>query len=348
MNHVIDTDDLLQEVSPETPCGGVLEYDPDFVAMEQASRGKAEQQIGDSVVPAEAADWPTVKSKALDLFTRTKDLRAGVLLTQALVSVDGLVGLHDGLALVAGLIERYWDDVHPNLDPDDGDDPMMRVNTLLNLCDPDMMLRTVRDAELAGAKGLGRYSFRDYLVAEGKLAPPSDPETSPATMPGIVAAFTGCDLEALQERAEAVNQAVDLVALIESGLMMKVGAKHAVGFDPLADLLKGMNELLSEQVARRTGSSSEGAAGGNAGKSATGEINTREDVIRVLDRACDYFHRNEPSSPVPLLLKRAKGLVSKEFLDIIRDLAPGSVPEVEKIRGPESGTGAPPRPPASE
>jgi type VI secretion system protein ImpA len=73
------------------------------------------------------------------------------------------------------------------------------------------------------------------------------------------------------------------------------------------------------------------AAGGAARQS--GEIESREDVIRVLDKCCDYYKRYEPSSPIPLLLQRAKRLVSKDFLELVQDLAPGGVSEVKSIGG---------------
>ncbi|MBE0617668.1 MAG: hypothetical protein IH608_07060 [Proteobacteria bacterium] len=66
-------------------------------------------------------------------------------------------------------------------------------------------------------------------------------------------------------------------------------------------------------------------------------MRSREDVVHLLDKVCDYFRRNEPSSPVPLLLERAKRLVSKSFLEIVRDLAPDGVAQVELIRGPGGG-----------
>ena len=62
---------------------------------------------------------------------------------------------------------------------------------------------------------------------------------------------------------------------------------------------------------------------------------SREDVVRLLDRACDYFKRYEPSSPVPLLLRRAKRLITKDFLEIIKDMAPGGLSEVKSIGGIE-------------
>ena len=47
-----------------------------------------------------------------------------------------------------------------------------------------------------------------------------------------------------------------------------------------------------------------------------------------------YYERHEPSSPVPLLLKRAKRLVAKDFMEILRDLAPDGVDQAERISGP--------------
>jgi len=67
-----------------------------------------------------------------------------------------------------------------------------------------------------------------------------------------------------------------------------------------------------------------------------GAVSSREDVVRLLDRMCDYFERHEPSSPIPLLLKRCKRLVSANFLDIVRDVAPDAVSQVENLRGRES------------
>ena len=53
-----------------------------------------------------------------------------------------------------------------------------------------------------------------------------------------------------------------------------------------------------------------------------GAIRSRQDAIRALDAVAEFFRRNEPSSPVPLFLERAKRLVSKSFLEVLADIAP--------------------------
>jgi type VI secretion system protein ImpA len=76
-------------------------------------------------------------------------------------------------------------------------------------------------------------------------------------------------------------------------------------------------------------------AGTGSGVFVPGEIRSRAEVIRALDALCGYYDRHEPSSPVPMLLRRAQRLVHMSFVDIMKDLAPGAMSDIEKIRGPE-------------
>jgi type VI secretion system protein ImpA len=73
----------------------------------------------------------------------------------------------------------------------------------------------------------------------------------------------------------------------------------------------------------------------SSGDSARGVIRNSTDVLAALQRICDYYKKSEPSSPVPLLLQRAARLVNKDFMDILRDLAPAGVTEAEVIGGLE-------------
>jgi type VI secretion system protein ImpA len=81
-------------------------------------------------------------------------------------------------------------------------------------------------------------------------------------------------------------------------------------------------------------SPSEMAAETTSGRAPShGAIASREDAIRALDRVCEWMDRNEPSHPAPLLIRRAKRLISKNFIEIIRDLAPDGLSQVEKLAG---------------
>jgi type VI secretion system protein ImpA len=160
-----------------------------------------------------------------------------------------------------------------------------------------------------------------------------------------------CSVEDLQQTAQSVNNAIDNVSAIDAYFTDQVGAANAPDLNPLVRALKEAQQVLSDRLSRRgvndpalaeeaaAGEATDAEGGAVAGQSVVavrvGEINSREDVTRMLNKLCDYYAKHEPSSPIPLLLQRAKRLVPKTFLDIMRDLAPDGVPQVEMIRGPE-------------
>ncbi len=337
---VIDVDQLLQELSEETPCGEDLEYDTAFSEMERAAVGKPDQEIGETVVAAEEPDWRQLKNNALEVLSRSKDLRAAIYLARALVKTDGHIGLSEVLGLLRGLLEKYWDTVHPQLDPDDDNDPTMRLNTMATLTDADAMINNVRAATLVSSRGLGTFSHRDCMIASGNLQqPPGSGEDAPS-MTAIDAAFMDCELEELIATSDAVGLSIEHVPAIDAFLTEKLGAGNSPDLSDLTTELKAIKDILSERLMRRGVSDEqaeaedgeEGAAGG-ASSPITGEIQSREDVIRLLGKISDYFLRNEPSSPVPLLMHRAKRLVTMNFLEILRDMAPDGLPQAQSIHG---------------
>lgn len=343
----IDVDALLEGVSAELPCGEDLEYDPDFGELERATQGKPEQTMGDTTVPAEDPDWSDVDKRAVALLSRTKDLRVALYLAQAELHTSGLVGFADSLRLVRNLIEQYWDTVHPQLDADDDNDPTLRVNTIMSLCDEDTVLRSLREAPLVTSRAFGKVSYRDIAVANGEIAPVDGAEGGGLDAAGVNAAFMDCDVEALQATAAAAQEAVEQATAIEDQVTSQVGANDAPNLEDFRSAMQPIQRIFMEKLEQRgvgsgaaangedspsTDASGQPGAGGAPAASA-GQIASRDDVVRALDKICQYYERNEPSSPVPLLLRRAKRLVTKSFMDILRDLAPDGVAQAEKIGG---------------
>ena len=62
-------------------------------------------------------------------------------------------------------------------------------------------------------------------------------------------------------------------------------------------------------------------------------VSTRADALRLLDLVADYYQRYEPSSPLPFLLDRARRLADKNFLDILRDMAPEGLGQAQTVIG---------------
>jgi len=97
------------------------------------------------------------------------------------------------------------------------------------------------------------------------------------------------------------------------------------------------SDAPEEEFAGSEASNGGAARGGSGGQAISGEIRSREDVLRTIDKICEYYERYEPSSPLPMLLKRAKRLATKSFLDILEDLTPEGLSQARMIGGVEQG-----------
>ncbi len=345
---IVDVDVLLQEVEAGMPCGPNLEYDPLFLELEQNALGKPEVQYGSTIVPAVPPEWKLVKKQAFELLGRSRDLRVAMLLLRALLALHAIPGFAAGIRLIERLVEERWDSVHPQLDPDDDNDPTLRVNSLATLLDAAGIVRDLKDTAFIQLPNLGPLSVRVLEVSSGEAAPAAG--QSPIAQNSIDAALDDVRPEALREAANAVNEAHDSVANLEAVLTRQVGATNALDLGVLKRQLRRMRDVLAPHLPQTeeletmldTVATEEAAPdAGHAARPAaaapiSGEINSRADVVRMLDKILAYYQRNEPSSPVPMLIERAKRLAPKNFFEIMEELAPESVSQLKILRGPEA------------
>jgi type VI secretion system protein ImpA len=322
----LDLETLLAPISGDAACGPDLEYDPAFQAMLEAGAGKPERQYGDKVYPAEPPNWPLVQEHAVELAARTRDLRVAVWLARSGARLRGLSGAVEGLRLVQGLVERHWDHVHPPLDASDNNDPTARVMALTALADPGAGLGDLRAAGLTAKRGA--LTVRDIELALGPADPM--PGESVPTEDGVLQAVAASLAEA-SDLGAAMQAGYDAAQALAGSLERHLEASQSPDLVPLKKVLQrvadaGRKAVGDSGVAEATGAST-------AAPRAAGAINSREDASRALERVCEWIERNEPSNPAPLLIRRAQRLMSKSFIDIIRDLAPDGLKEVEKLAG---------------
>ena len=331
---VIDVNRLLQPITDVAPCGENLEYDAAFGELERIAKGKEEKRSGAEIIPAEEPKWPDVAEAADGLLKRTHDLRVMAHLTHAALYVDGFAGLAAGLRVAHGWLQTFWDSVYPQLDKEDNNDPTLRINSLAALDSREGIVRSMARVPLVVSRAAGRYNLRDIRLSKGEVAPVAPEKKPDAAL--IDAAFADTDAAQLTAAAEAVREATTALDAIIALLRERVGA----GAPTMANLtkeLRALQVLLNQQLEKK-GVAVAGAGAGAAGQAQApppppGGIRNREDAIRILEDVSDYFRKNEPSSPVPLLLQRAKRLVSKDFMEILRDLTPKGVSEAEAIGG---------------
>jgi len=316
-------------------CGDDLEYDPAFLELDQAAAGKPETQFA----PAEPPQWPQVLELAEGLQGRTRDLRVALMWGRAELNIEGLEALAPTLRLIHGLLDRFWDEVHPRNDPDDGD-TFARLSVLGTLDKLDGFLGDVRQVPVLNDRRLGGLRIREIEIGLDRLAPrPDESARTTAQVQGLLA-----DLPELADRLRAC-QVESLAAIKELQRVMndRFGMELAVDLRSLRGMVEALKLVLPEPVGEE-GSTEDGSAtsdqpdnGAGRGGARRGgglqSVESREDAIKAIQLICAYLERSEPTNPAQLLLRRAESLIDKSFLQLVRDLAPDAVGEVARIMG---------------
>lgn len=343
---ISDVDAYVEPLGEDEPCGPDLEYDPEFLEFNQTCTSKPEEQYGDTITAEVPPEWKIVLQQARQLLERTRDLRICIPFTRALLYMQGLSGLAVGLNLIERLLEQHWLSVHPQLDPDDNYDPMMRVNILATLCDGTVLIRDIKDAAMLSSRVHGRVILRDIDIATGETEVAED--VAKPSLALIEAAFLEADLDEVKALHVSLISSCHSIARIEEVLTDNVGAAQSLNLAPLLKLVERARKYVAERLQLRTGgkgalagadqtTDAVGADGAPAGPRHD-RIADRDDVLRALEKICLYYEQNEPSSPVPLLLIRAQRLVTKNFLEIMEDLAPDGLNQVYSVSGTQSAS----------
>jgi type VI secretion system protein ImpA len=338
---MINAEELLEPISADAPCGEDLSYDVSLQELETMARGKEETQFS----AAEAPDWKKLLARCLELFGRSKDLRIVMTLAVASMELDGLAGFREILVLVNGLVQRYWPTVYPLLDPSDDNDPLQRMNIVATLAtpigtygDPLRILERLRALPLCNSVQMGRFSLGDILRAEtGAAAQGDKPATTPAQ---IDSGFQDTRPEELSETLRLLDGCISAVRSIDESITNTVGASKAPDLTPLSGELSVMRSKVAPHVKSTDVTAVEAAVpagetqtSGTVPVSLEGEIRSTDDVVKLLDKICQYYARAEPSSPVPLILRRASRLAGKDFMQILSDLSPDAIPQVRTVTG---------------
>lgn len=340
---MVDFERFVEPIAGEFPCGPDCEYDNEFLALSQAVVGKPEQQFGDTVIPAVPPDWRQVDTMAQSLLTRTKDLRIVAWLTLANTQLNGLSAFAGGLKLMVTLCERYWDEVHPRIEVDGDTDPYLRMNAISaftggsEFSGEDQILQALRGSVLT--KAPVSLTYRDLELSFSKTpdATYSLVQLESILNDAVAAGNTNVLLvQAAWQSYQALRKLVDeRVTTGDAPDMERLG----MVLKPVAEGIERMNSSSSahgadggNDEASENGVSEAGAIGVSRG-GISGQVSSREDARRALERVCEYLERHEPSNPASLFARRAQRMLDMSFLDIMRELSPDSMNQLETLTG---------------
>ncbi len=307
---VIDIEALLSPIAGENPAGESLQYSGVHDQIREARRSEDPLAQGDWQREIKGADWQEVVRLSTEALTeRSKDLQISAWLAEAIVRTSGFPGLRDGLKLVRGMQERFWENLYPEIE--DGD-LEARANAIALLDRQSAM--AIQEVPVTRSPA---YSFLQWeSVKASGTAPAADgsPGASPEgqiTLEDFVKA-RGATRRAFYEQLLGVlNECWSEFEALDRVMDEKFG-RQTPGMGELKKSLDRLRDWADKTTKeKRLEEPEAGVSGpedGGAGEAASGPagaVRGRQDALRRLAEVADYFRRTEPHSPVSYLVQRA-------------------------------------------
>ncbi|MEO7493490.1 MAG: type VI secretion system protein TssA [Massilia sp.] len=325
-------DQLLAPISDASPCGEDLAFSSELDAI-----GKARQaddpsiEQGAWVTTLKEADFKFVAARCAKLIeTNSKDLRLAVWLAEASAKTGGLRPLGDSLMLIAGLCDRYWEQMYPLPDEDSVE---QRVG---NLCWIAARVPALVHA-VALTEGAGNaYSFNDFTSARTR---PADAEPGP-DLDAAKRRSSGKFYQSLMDDARYCGEAL---AELERVIDLRLGA-DGPGFSVARDALQDVSFFVAPLLPQADAPAVDAVAASESpaakpAPAATGPIQSRAQALTQLRLVAEFFRRTEPHSPVAYLADKVAGW-GEQTLDVwlrgvVKD--PAAIAQLEELLGLQTG-----------
>jgi len=317
---------LLNPIPGDNPSGKTLRYDPVYDRIREARREEDVLPQGDWSREVKKADFPLViKLTTEALSAKSKDLQLAAWLTEAILFRDHVAGLREGLDLLRGLMETFWDTLYPEID--DGDlefraGPLGWVGSKLDVAVRRLPI-TKSKLDYFKYQESRRVGYEADAVSEEKAA--------------ARAAAIGekkCTAEEFDEAVRVTGDAyyeklaANLTAALESLQSLETLSDEKFGrdapsfsslrtaLDELQDFVKQYHKPAEEVTEEPTGTAVDDAVDeaavspGSAApaakkKSVTAEPANRDDAVQRLGVVAHFLRHESPLNPVPYLLLRA-------------------------------------------
>jgi type VI secretion system protein ImpA len=331
---LLNFEELLAPIPGDNPSGSNLLYAGVHDEVREARRADDVLEQGEWKHESKVSDWHRVTSlTTAAIATKTKDLQLAAWLTEALVNLHGFAGLHDGLKLIRGLLENFWDTLYPEIDEGDLE---ARANAIDMLNRP-FFAAAVQKVPVTGNPIGANYSYVDFkdsarfdipdnldalefeareralqlkqlAATEGKITTEQWRVAKNASKRAFYEDFNSL-LNMCWDESKALDDLLDakfqrqtpgltdfkkMLDAIRSTVVTILKEKRILEPDPV--------EAVADEN-QEVGADGKPVAGGGA--RASGPVGSRQDALRRLGEVAEFFRATEPHSPVAYLLDRA-------------------------------------------
>lgn len=310
-----------------------------LVRLEQAA-AMADDEL---IIPEGGWDWERIGEAAIEYLSRYgKDLEAMTMLIEAAARSDGLDDLAAAMDLLADLVEAFWDEgLFPGEDEDDGVAARFLPLSGLSGGSQDKegaLIGPVRRLRIttSGLRLLDKVradvlqEAAQSLTDSARTAKVEEAEALGETVRAAVRQTPASILAAAAEKAERIDAAWRrAVGFITERTKPRMPAASRLNDDLrlmatwLRDFVPATAAPADEAGGDAGGEMASGGGGGAAqGGFVAGRITRREDALKAISAAADYFLLFEPLSPLGATLREVDRRARMTMDDLLVELIP--------------------------
>lgn len=343
----IDIEGLLQPIPGANPAGEPLRYQGTYDRIADARR-EDDPTLSQGIYKSalKRADWSTAEAICVEaLIKRSKDLQIASWLLESWLHLYGFAGVTNGLNLIAGLCENFWDHLYPSLEVDEIEGRVAPIDWIeqkltLKLKQLPLTLPSeVSNESYSYVDWESACHFENLAMKDPRALQEALSKIDP-TVATFRAAVAATDRMFYVELVDELTRAIEGCVAVEQVLDEKCG-KDAPGLRQFREALSAIQQLVAQDLYERPEEfemSEEELVETEAGDEefevwTNGPIRNRAEAYRRLSEAADYLLRTEPHSPTPYLVKRAVEWGSMSLPELLQQIVrnEGEMNEIDRL-----------------
>jgi len=340
---ILDFEALLAPISEENPAGEDLreDFSPEslfYLFKDLRSNARAEER--NHVPDSESSEIPgydhwrkLMKSVPKAIAKTSKDLDFAVWLTEALVRLHGFEGLHQGLQLMNGLIETFWDTLHPMPDEDGIE---TRLGSLSGFAPAiSQSVNCIPLFKSAEGKDYSNWSYQQAIDVE-KL---TDPSSKNHRISSGAAILSEVELAAKRKPEEELRELLGIVADSQAQLQQldkqldtlcqARNEDNPVILAELRNTLESINftvnkfipePVLEVEQLEDTSDNRDNIANDGLSFNANSLISNRQNAFDTLAQVAEFFRNTEPHSPISYAIEKIVNWGNMSLPELVNEL----------------------------
>ncbi|WP_439615460.1 type VI secretion system protein TssA [Shinella sp.] len=346
---VIDIDALLQAISEEAPAGTDPRADSSPASLyyrtkDARNAARSAERAAVETGGASPEEWDTVADTAMTILaSHGKDLEIAAWLVEALLRTEGFAGLRDGMKVLTGIVNGFWETCFPELDEDGVEG---KVSAVAGLNGSGAVGTLIQPIRLVSITRGSQWSFSLWNYEQARdLAKVTDPDrrqeridNGAVTMEQFLESVADTSVAFFAETQAVIVET--LAALAEmSAAFDAVAGVDAPPVSALREMLEEISRSIAHfaadklAVANYSADNEEVSAGdagqqGEGGQQLSGTVvvrkiegyQSRDEALAELTRISAYFRKTEPHSPMSYTLEDAVRRARMSLPDLLVEL----------------------------